>query len=373
MPKTQTQANSVPAHLKSIQWARAIAAIVVVLYHTNSITNDFALQLGATPHWLHLGFAGVDLFFVVSGFVISVVTDRDHNPVGEFFMKRAIRILPFYWAFTLVWLAVMVVGGKPVPGWGEILRSFALIPMYEVPILGVGWTLEHELIFYTIVATTIALNRLRLLPFVLATLWLVGVVLHVIIPTQKGSPPPWDWHLFSLFHIEFLAGVMLYRLRHLIAQMNWRLLIPLGALAFPIGSVALYAIYNADHVPTQPEGVAGLARVLIFGAASTVMISGLLALEAQRPAVTRTWLANLGDLIGNASYALYLSHSILLAILGVIIAHLKLDLIFLWPASVFSWTACIIAAIYWYYLVEKPTLKVLQNLFIRRSRPQFSS
>jgi len=355
-------------HFTSIQVARALAACAVVVYHTNFLANNFPGLSIVPAHWIHFGFAGVDLFFVVSGFVISVVTDRPSNAVGEFLAKRAVRILPFYWFFTLAWLVISIVGGKGAPPTMELLRSLAVVPTYPLPFLQVGWTLEHELVFYAIVGATLALKQLRRLPVVLAALFVGALGLHVVLPSLTHSKPVWDWHLLSLFHFEFLAGVLLYRYRGLVALLDWRLLIALGALGFPLGSIALHAAYDSHSIPTQPESWPGLVRVMVFGLTSAALIGGLYALEEQEPKMMQAPAFKTLDLIGNSSYGLYLLHTIEFSILGVVFSHIRISNSLFWPAAIVSWISAILISIAWYKLAEKPFLKRSSRMLTRRLR-----
>jgi exopolysaccharide production protein ExoZ len=361
------QSVSARTHFTSIQVARALAACIVVVYHTNFLANNFPGLSIAPAHWIHFGFAGVDLFFVVSGFVISVVTDRPNNDVGEFLAKRAVRIIPFYWLFTLVWLVISIVGGKGAPPTMELLRSLAVAPSYPLPFLQVGWTLEHELVFYAIVGATLALKQLRRLPVVMAALFAGALGVHVVLPSLTHSKPVWDWHLLSLYHFEFLAGILLYRYRGLVARLDWRLLIALGALGFPLGSIALHAAYNSHSIPTQPESWPGLVRVLIFGLTSAALIGGLYALEEQKPKIMQTSAFRALDLIGNSSYGLYLLHTIAFSILGVVFSYIGTPNSLFWPAAIASWISAILLSIAWYELAEKPFLKRSSRMFTRRS------
>jgi exopolysaccharide production protein ExoZ len=356
-------------HFTSIQVARALAACVVVIYHTNFLANNFPGLLIDPPYWIHFGFAGVDLFFVVSGFVISVVTDRPRNSVGEFLAKRAVRILPFYWFFTIAWLIISIVGGKGAPTATDLLRSIAVFPTYHLPFLQVGWTLEHELIFYAIVSATLAVKQLQRLPMILAALFIGAFGLHVALPSLTRTESAWDWHLLSLFHFEFLAGVLLYRCRRMVAGVDWRLLMTIGALGFPLGSIALHTAYNSHSIPTQPESWPGLARVIIFGLSSAALIGGLYALEEQKPKMMQTPAFKALDLIGNSSYGLYLLHTIEFSILGVIFSHIKVPNSLFWPVAMASWISAMLIAIAWYKLAERPLLARSSKLFTRRLRP----
>jgi peptidoglycan/LPS O-acetylase OafA/YrhL len=142
--------------LQSIQLARGLAAIMVAVFHARLVLDDVAGRdyLG----WLSLpfGYAGVDLFFVISGFIIAYVTDGREFRLSEFYLRRAIRILPIYWIFTvLTWMGLVFVGNADFTAW-RIFASFAVLPQQVAPIAGVGWSLELEAIFYIVFGATVA-------------------------------------------------------------------------------------------------------------------------------------------------------------------------------------------------------------------------
>lgn len=342
----------------SIQVVRALAAVIVVIHHSTTLSNDITVSPPPLPGWVDFGFGGVDLFFVVSGFIISLVTAQQADSVLTFLRKRALRIYPFYWLFTAAWLLVAWLGHKPAPEAGVMLASVTGFPMWQMPALGVGWSLEHEFIFYGLAAALIAWGQLRWLPHLLAGLFSGGVLLHVVYPAMTGERI-WDGHVLSLYQLEFLLGVLIYRQREWLSQINWSALVVAGAFAFPLACALTRYFYPEGHVATQPLGVAGLVRVLSFGVASALLVSGAVAAEAQRPAMFSTRAARVAVLVGSASFGLYLLHPTLFAVLGRFYGILGVPEAALWPALALGWVSATIAAIAWYQFGEAPYLRLV--------------
>lgn len=167
-----------PAHpqadgrtLALLQALRAIAAIWVVIYHCHT----------EAWHWLSPGqprppepfpwMAGVDVFFVISGFIIVLSSRKLFGAKGGFRLfvtRRLIRVLPLYWFMTTLFLAVAFilpqVLNSATPGWREILSSYLFYPMQRsdgltVPVYSIGWTLNYEMFFYTLFAFVVMLPQ----------------------------------------------------------------------------------------------------------------------------------------------------------------------------------------------------------------------
>jgi len=166
-----------------------------------------------------------------------------------------------------------------------------------------------------------------------------------------------DAHLLSLYHIQFFMGVVLYRWRKPIARSAPALpLVVIGAALFPAGAHVLHAWYGAA-IPPQPFGILGLARVILFGVPSVMMLAGLMALERRNPSWFERPLGKAMAEVGNASYGLYLSHIIVFAVLGKLFAKI-------WPvalpisvAAALAIAIAVIFSVFWYRWVELPYLK----------------
>ena len=144
--------------LDTVQAARGVAAMAVVLSHAGIVLGS-ATALGYVP--LHgvfrAGHAGVDFFFVLSGFIIALVHHRDigqPHSLPVYLWKRVTRIYPIYWvalgvlalliAFGFVRDVDPVVAGTDI---GQLLVTLLLLPQHRSPLLGVSWTLQHEMLF----------------------------------------------------------------------------------------------------------------------------------------------------------------------------------------------------------------------------------
>ncbi len=173
--------------LQSVQALRGIAALLVVVYHARALELAGLARSGSSETALvggffASGFAGVDLFFVISGFIMVWVTqDLRAGPVtsADFLFARLTRVYPVWWAAAGLGLLYMVLSGgvalidssgvaiKPgTPEYQYLLKSFLLIPQADYPVLLIGWTLIHEIYFYLVFALLLLLPR-RFLPFAL--------------------------------------------------------------------------------------------------------------------------------------------------------------------------------------------------------------
>lgn len=277
----------------SIQYIRAVAALMVVAFHAHqrvstgtSDVHDMVFELGQ---------AGVDLFFVISGFIIWTIGVRDTDSPLAFFLRRLLRVFPIYWIATLAMTAAVMSGAL---GWleldlGHVLKSLFFVPHYSpsipgkiFPVLVPGWTLNYEIFFYLIFAVTLLLPRqfrLAGLCTVLAGLVVLGVLLR--------PEAAWAVTYTSPLLLEFLGGCL--------AGALWK--------AFPGGvrrnatvlaaGILLFALlaWNAD--PDDPA-----SRALRFGLPAVLIVSAAAGLGRTVP--HWRWLERLGD----ASYSIYLFH-----------------------------------------------------------------
>jgi len=345
-----------------LQIGRAFAAMAVVLGHSVNITNNIAPQGLGLPEWVSFGYSGVDIFFVISGFIIGVVASSRTVTASNFLWRRAIRILPFYWAFTIIWILLNRIGGHAFPSAPDLFRSLLVLPQAGLPPLAPGWTLEHEFIFYGFVASLLAVKRLHWLPAVLGAAAVAGVVLHVLAPAAWGRDV-WDFHIASLYQVEFLCGVLLFKYRDRVRRWDWRSCLAIGVGLFAATAILVAAMNGGPHVSTTPSGATGLVRVIGFGAAGFALLAAGLAFEFRRPAyAAHRGIAPL-ILVGDASYALYLSHPIVFGVIGVVLSRVHAPMAAVWPAFILGIALAVIAAVLWYRAVEKPTLD-----YVLRSR-----
>lgn len=362
LPRSDAQAR--PERLESLQLLRAAAALAVIGWHLVWVTRVFPGALPALPHAFAFGYAGVDLFFAISGFVIChICADRAFS-LPRFAARRWLRIAPLYALFTGVVAAV----AWWHPAWGGdrldlgyLLHSISLLPMRELPLLDVGWSLEHEWIFYALAGALFAVGAGRWLPHALALLFAAGVVWHGL----GAGGRRFDGHLLSLYHVEFLAGVWVFRARGRLRALGWRLPLAAGLASF-LGIAAWLAPRSllpdgSLHVATQPEGLAGVVRVAGYGGGSALLLCALL--EAERcgallrmPQALRATLLRIGD----ASYVLYLSHFLVYSALAKLYAVLAVPAWLAGPAVALALASALGFALAVHLALERPLLRALR-------------
>ncbi|WP_426958448.1 acyltransferase family protein [Muricoccus radiodurans] len=276
--------------LAGIQYLRALAALGVVVFHV-------AEPLGAN---LEIGGAGVDIFFVISGFVIWHVQAASPRPPGLFLLNRAVRIIPTYWVATLCLLLLAALGLVPrmVLNPEHILASFLFLPApspsvpgLTLPFLGQGWTLNYEMAFYLLFALTIPLaapRRLALLSAVLVGLVLAGWLVRPDSVAAVFYTRP--------IILEFVAGMIIARLHQARLLGN-----PLLGVTLTLAGILGLGLL-------MPLG--GQPGTIAAGLAAAALVAGVVALEV---AGRLPNLPGLG-LLGDASYPIYIWHSFVLSV-----------------------------------------------------------
>jgi exopolysaccharide production protein ExoZ len=301
-----------PSTITSLQAGRAVAALMVVLYHAGG--SIFTKYFAARPVGgvFDFGYAGVDFFFVLSGFIMMHVHKDDLDKprrLGSYLWKRFTRIYLPYWAVLLaiipVFFLVPQLGSGQERNPGVLLTSVFLLPHPgSFFVLAVAWTLAFEVFFYLLFASLIVSRRAGVCVF---AAW-IGLIL-----TQHGSDAfPWSF-LADWYNVRFLAGMGVALLLHRY-QPPWpRLLAVLGTLVFiSTGMLDVYA---------GPLDI--LERTIGYTIGSAVTIAGLVACERAGKLRMSGWLTFFGD----ASYAIYLVHFPALSLLAKCVKLVRLDAI----------------------------------------------
>ncbi|HEX7760137.1 MAG TPA: acyltransferase [Caulobacteraceae bacterium] len=316
----------------SIQYLRAAAAIAVAVYH--------AFQ------WMDGGFeagrAGVDVFFVISGFIMwSITAGRQVRP-RSFLWRRLTRVAPTYWVITLVLAATAVAWPAFLPnvqaGWSHMLLSMAFITHrgpngLPFPVLPAGWTLNYEAEFYLIFAVGLLMGETRRLAFVTAALVAIGV-LGVL------DPPLYTLGA-NLMMMEFAAGLWL-------GKLATDRVLPGALIGASLAGLAL-ALFAATNSAWFGDT---LMRPLFWGLPALMLVGGAVALEARGKVLRWRWLKALGD----ASYSIYLCHAPATALVAHAVGTSQ-PLIFA-PAAI---AASIAAGLACRRFVERPLLHLLRR------------
>jgi exopolysaccharide production protein ExoZ len=282
----------------SVQYLRGCAALMIVFVH-------LGLQLkrvGYEGHWPYFLSAGVDIFFVISGFIMWITTARGMTTL-EFFRRRLLRIVPLYWLLTSVILVALIAFPDAVQS-GQINRwhvfgSYLFIPTVH-PILGImqpllipGWTLNYEMFFYVIFGLALILP-------ITSRLIVVSTILFVLalFPFLVKVPPltAVEFYTYGII-LEFAFGMTLGWLYILGARVS--LAIAWAILLLGAGAIVL----TADSFAYRGLRVGVPALLVVAGAVMIERLGGVPNIRGLH-------------FLGNASYSLYLSHTIVLSIVG---------------------------------------------------------
>ncbi len=268
--------------LLNLQALRAVAAIGVVVFH-------FGL-LPATSLPFGLGAAGVDLFFVLSGFIIAHSSTRSAR---HFLAHRLIRVLPAYWIVTLMAALFTLQNIDLLGALDWLVQSLFYLPgpAGRPALIFVAWTLVYELAFYLLYWVALRFGAGPAPVIALPLLLILGAV-----PLPGGVGP---WPLL----IEFAIGVSIFLVTERVPTFRrvpgiaGLFIAALGAVLLP--TAPLLTNYN-------PDDYQSLQRVLVWGLPAGAIILGVVLAEQGGFAVRSKAVL----LLGAASYAIYLLHPI---------------------------------------------------------------
>jgi peptidoglycan/LPS O-acetylase OafA/YrhL len=316
------------ARLGQLQALRFAAALAVVLYH---LFGTF----GAKQNAFSIGASGVDIFFVLSGFVIAYSAFPRAEP-ANFVMRRLARIVPLYWALTLAIAAMVLLFPRLFNSTTfsgiNLLKSLFFIP-YEKenglvqPMLFLGWTLNYEMFFYALFASTLLFpNWSPIYPCALVvSLVALGRVVAVDSVVFRFYTDP--------IMLEFVFGIVLCLL--------WRFdsnFVRRHAVHFLLAFVALAAVSLFVE--------AGLFRPFIQGIAALGLVAAMLSVTMPK----KVWAAAL-LIFGNASYSLYLSHPYVIQIYSNLIG-IDSSIPIVTLGAVATLALCIALSVALYFLLE---------------------
>ncbi|MSP00184.1 MAG: acyltransferase [Acetobacteraceae bacterium] len=289
-----------------VQALRAIAALSVALHH---VLYEAVTLGGESASWANAiqsampWEAGVDIFFVISGFVIlhasTPLFEQGWPGLRRFLARRVARIVPLYWAVTTLYIVGATAGLGTISGPMSILASYAFIPFARPnslvqPVFALGWTLNNEMFFYALFAAVLWMRRERAI--VCLTLVLGGLVAaNATFGFTNVALKFWSEPIV----LEFLLGIWI------------RAMLPIG-FGLPLwtriglAALALLALY-ADVVSE------GVSRPVGWGIPAALLV--IAAVTATRERASR-W-TSFATRIGDASYALYLLHPFVMRAMGL--------------------------------------------------------
>ncbi|MCK5696529.1 MAG: acyltransferase [Gammaproteobacteria bacterium] len=306
--------------IKNIQSLRGIAVLLVVLFHLLNIEQKYGGSEHILPNFFQFGMFGVDLFFVISGFVMVAITRGKFQVFNEslkFLYHRIARIYPLYWIYTsllfiVFFLQPMLINnaqGNQV----DILSSFLLIPSHILPLVVVGWSLIHEMYFYIIFFLILLLIPEKYLRYML----LIWGFFVLIMNNYWISNNPIIQVISHPLTFEFLGGCFIaifYFQKEVHISNKILLILTLFSITVSLLSFLYYQKMTASIIPL------GWWRIIIFGLPALLLVYCAIIAEKNGYIIHSSLL-----LIGNASYSIYLSHVLTLSVFGRIWSLFSID------------------------------------------------
>jgi len=361
-----TAARSKRAERVLVPLLDILQSVPVLGFLSVTVTAFIALFRGSLLGRLNLP-AGVDVFFVISGFIM-LVANRRTGP-GQFLLRRVIRVVPLYWVLTLALVLIALVRPElfrtTVLGTSYVLRSLLFIPYANpghdgdiVPLLVPGWSLNFEMFFYLLFALLLLLPGRRRVA--------AAGLLFVTLLLTPALFPGLAWPREVLFYasprlLEFWLGMVIAQ-----AMLEARLDAVPAVLAAGVAALGAAILLAAPELPAALPAGLNMTLVVVLPAAAVIL--GVVALERQGQIRDIGWLHWLGD----ASYSMYLSHIFSLGVARF--AWLKLglgkaDLLHAGGFAAFA-LACVVAGTWvCYSWIEAPAARLLQG-WARPLRPR---
>jgi len=308
----------VERRLTSLDGWRGVAILLVFFRHYSNTTSFKHGWVMVLSRVLESGWIGVDLFFVLSGFLITgiLLDTREHkNYFKNFYARRTLRIFPLYFGVLFALLAATPWLHLQWTAWhlsfffyvSNIASQFKdnLYSLSTFVGLGPTWSLCVEEQFYMLWPLVILLipNRKRLLQFIVGAMTLAlltRLALLLVLPNEPAYE--WAYHVLPMRADGLLCGAMiavLYRKNISVKQLRW----PLGIAAVVFAAVCISCGYIDFH---------SVATCLLIYPSVALLFGGLL-LHALQQGTWANWIGNVGWLrfFGRYSYGMYIFHDLL--------------------------------------------------------------
>ena len=288
--------------IKNLQALRGVAALLVLWNHC-----QFSIQTAyphfSCPRWLGMtyGSMGVDIFFVISGYVIALTAAKKHQGALEFLCHRIARVVPLYFVATV--LAILLALDNPALrhnlNFNSLWNGFFYLPFFDFhhytgPPHSLGWTLSFEMWFYLVFAGGLLLWPAARVARFLPLFFAAGAVLVSLF--YRSS---WYFPCFAFYpHVlEFSFGCLIFNAGGLLKGRAAVFLLVAGFLFFAWSSQA-----NTHFASFSPDVRMGWLRVAAWGVPSAMVVAGLLGLEMSGGYVLPNWLFWVGEM----SFSFYL-------------------------------------------------------------------
>jgi peptidoglycan/LPS O-acetylase OafA/YrhL len=275
---------------------RALAAVMVFLFHATAHYQAMGGEFQFFYTIGSVGYSGVDIFFVISGFVVAHTTlhqARTLQNAWTFSKRRLLRIYLGYWPFFALTLCITALYDSAALADMQLLPSFLLATIdARGMVLFVSWSLSFELLFYLIASASFAIPATVAAHVVRA----LGAGILLLMIWTFGQKHGMRFVFLSCF-LEFLAGMLIYIHREVLTNRWW---------IAPLALVTLTAFLMGGHLHATNDSV----RIFTFGVGAVALVMLAVLLEQSRVWIASKRITSFGD----ASYTLYLLHPALLTV-----------------------------------------------------------
>jgi exopolysaccharide production protein ExoZ len=340
----------------NVQYLRFIAASMVVLHHTTMIVSRYWADdwPNVRSYQFPAGAAGVDVFFVISGFIMVAITEKKERSPLDFFRHRLVRVVPPYWVVTICLAFAVIVSPSAfqiskfeLP---HFMASLLFLPYPHpttndaAPLYSAGWTLNYEFFFYSLFAIALAINvssRVALTSSALIALTVIGFV-------WPNRNLPFEFYTSPIL-LEFVFGLIIGQI--VIGGISVRRRTSIGLILFGVAGLVLADLY-------WPLSRLSSERFLIWGLPAALLVAGSIHLELRKNAEPLKPLRPL-VMLGNASYAIYITHFIAL---GPVLKTCKL--VGLSPGFLLTFigfSAATAIGVLFHFMIERPLISIFSG------------
>jgi len=314
---------------------RAIAAFLVVLTH---VATKGAKYSSDPLSWFNVGGAGVDLFFIISGFIMCHTVEHKEANFPSFIKARVHRIIPLYWTLTTFALIVFLISPEMINSSGgntDIITSYFLFPTESKFLVQAGWTLTYEFFFYFLFSSSFIVKKSYRYFFPIVIIAAIVSISFIRKPANYQIK-----YLTDSILLEFVFGILaFYFARNVKARSVFG--IPLIVL-----SIAAMAFVNDPSFSDMP-------RVIRFGMPAWVFFIGMTIMEPWFQKYSSNVIFKVLREMGNSSYSLYLTHPFSLVILSMAFSRIGLNK-FAIPFVILLSIGAVISGHLCYLFIEKP-------------------
>ncbi|MEB3357458.1 MAG: acyltransferase [Synechococcales bacterium] len=355
-----------PKKMELLETLRGIAALLIVAFHATGLFKLKFDQAFLLSLW-GFGDSGVDFFFVLSGFLLTLTSFKNIGVKSEtrhFLLKRFIRIYPFYWLINFfiipIYFLMPSFGKGHERNIGSIVKSLLLLPQENSPVLVVAWFLSHIVFFYLMFAVLMVAKPKISFPVIFS--WLALSVVFILVDFKSGFTYFEECHflvkfLLSYHNLEFALGCLVgiwFQKAEVNTEVSLLMLL-IGVLSFLSLGLAEVFIFQESLKDFQ------YYDCLAYGVPSIFIVGGAAYLEANRSIKVNSFFLTLGA----ASFSIYLTHYPFLSIfIKVVQASGIRNPAFLTLAMLFACGVTVLLGCLIHLYVEKRLVSILRNKWV---------